>query len=875
MGAGAGFNALASAGVQAGLDKIQRKRDASDEERRLKAEPIIAGSKQLIANIPAIKEQYGEGSPQHKEALQNLANFQQSFDELYHPVKAPGAIQQDIHWMMNKVHGIAMPKGKTPATTPSQPTSVAVNTPTAPSTSPDLPAYQETTPRLPSQGGNILKQIPGVPSTTLPGMTAAPAPLLVTQSFGNDPVPGMTAKGNADLAKTDNIDNGDGTHSSTFSMSFGTDKGEVLVPGVGDGKTYPKRQLRVLYTLPDGSQKWAVPGNQPHNWIAPERPTPQNNEALNQYHKTGKNFGTFEDEKAADAYGKKLHEDQEKYGNNGVTAHPVTPSGNVTTLPVPPAPNVAKPVAPSWGQAQLLKHKAASMQKAQQEAALLASGAPLSPQQQAMSQFRTQDLVHQAQIESTLKQAEKLGLSETAMDELKQQLVGLKNVTPKPLTGEAGKPFKGADGRYYQGIANPDGTTGTRPMPEGWKPNTKSVRGTLVNTKDHGWIQTWVDPYNPSKIIGYQKVTPGSRYTGTTSSSSSTDPFGLTTSSSRSTTPTSGSAPVDMDLSGMQELPQNFSGGDIPATDAQSPTSASPSAAPSGSPNKTPAPSSAPPSSVARPTTSTPANTPASLRKRVPSPPPASNSPSSGVPPAFKGNKLIEESAQGLTSGKLHPSMVKGKGAAQMAIFSRAMELDPNFDPSKAESDFIYANNKATKDLLNYLDSLTGRDGKSGNLADLVKQSNSIDRTDFPALNDLQGWAKLKSGNKDIVEYYTTITEVADQVAKILQGGGSGGGTSDAKLKQASELFDRGFTKDQIEGVASSLSSLLSNRKGAIIGDNYYLNKWRGSGTSSDSSSSSKKKVSLAKAKGLDRYKGMSDTQITSDLQGKNYEVRP
>lgn len=69
-------------------------------------------------------------------------------------------------------------------------------------------------------------------------------------------------------------------------MSFGTDNGEVLVPGVGDGVTYPLRKL-----------------------------TEQ--EALDQFKKTGKNFGTFKDVKGADAYAKTLHEDQAKNGNTG------------------------------------------------------------------------------------------------------------------------------------------------------------------------------------------------------------------------------------------------------------------------------------------------------------------------------------------------------------------------------------------------------------------------------------------------------------------------------------------------------------------------------------------------------------------------------
>lgn len=119
----------------------------------------------------------------------------------------------------------------------------------------------------------------------------------VTRSYQGQPVPGMISQGNIDITKRPNIKNPDGTHSSVFSMSFGTDKGEVLVPGVGDGTTYPLRKL-----------------------------TQQ--EALDQYQKTGQNLGTFKDAASANAYAETLHEDQAKYGN-APTGSPRTPARKV------------------------------------------------------------------------------------------------------------------------------------------------------------------------------------------------------------------------------------------------------------------------------------------------------------------------------------------------------------------------------------------------------------------------------------------------------------------------------------------------------------------------------------------------------------------
>ncbi len=96
----------------------------------------------------------------------------------------------------------------------------------------------------------------------------------------------------------------------------------------------------------------------------------------------------------------------------------------------------------------------------------------------------------------------------------------------------------------------------------------------------------------------------------------------------------------------------------------------------------------------------------------------------------------------------------------------------------------------------------------------------------LPALNNVEQWAKLQTGDPQMAAYYATITEVSDQVAKILQGGGTGSGTSDAKLAQAQALFQKGFTPAQIIAVASSLKDLLSNRAKGVIGDNPYLSDY-------------------------------------------------
>jgi hypothetical protein len=72
-----------------------------------------------------------------------------------------------------------------------------------------------------------------------------------------------------------------------------------------------------------------------------------------------------------------------------------------------------------------------------------------------------------------LNWAKSKGMSEQDKEELKNHLVGLPATAkfPKPLAGEAGKPFPGPDGQYYQKAQDP--TTGAYidiPMGPDWKP---------------------------------------------------------------------------------------------------------------------------------------------------------------------------------------------------------------------------------------------------------------------------------------------------------------------------------------------------------------------------------------------------------------------
>jgi hypothetical protein len=123
-----------------------------------------------------------------------------------------------------------------------------------------------------------------------------------------------------------------------------------------------------------------------------------------------------------------------------------------------------------------------------------------------------------------------------------------------------GQPVK-VDGQWMQPFVNKMGETMMNPMPEGYSgPSTKMTKGTLVRSKQSptGFAQTYVDPYNPGKVVGWQPITPSRYYEGTQTSSTSKDPFGVVTTSNRVTTPMNGGQVelgTEVDLSGSPQVP--------------------------------------------------------------------------------------------------------------------------------------------------------------------------------------------------------------------------------------------------------------------------------------------------------------------------------
>lgn len=178
--------------------------------------------------------------------------------------------------------------------------------------------------------------------------------------------------------------------------------------------------------------------------------------------------------------------------------------------------------------------------------------------------------------------------------------------------------------------------------------------------------------------------------------------------------------------------------------------------------------------------------------------------------------------AQQIIDHQLAPSQIQlfgGFGTAGAAfkrmIAEEALKLDPQFNWQQAESDYQFSKNPTFQNTIRFMDSALE------SLPRLQKNFAKLANGGVTSINSLVNQGKKQFQDVDLNAAQKDAIFVGDEIAKILQGGGTGSGISDAKLKQAQDVFSSSDNPAVINSTINEINALLGYRRNALTRGTY------------------------------------------------------
>jgi len=178
--------------------------------------------------------------------------------------------------------------------------------------------------------------------------------------------------------------------------------------------------------------------------------------------------------------------------------------------------------------------------------------------------------------------------------------------------------------------------------------------------------------------------------------------------------------------------------------------------------------------------------------------------------------------AKQLVEHKMAPSQLSlfgGFGTAGQAfkrmVLLEAQKLDPNFNMEESESTYQLVKSPGFQNTVRYMDSV------QESMPQLQKNADALANGNFRSLNAIKNYGRAQTNNVDLAKFNTDRILVADEVAKILQGGGTGSGTSDAKLNQAASILRESDSPKAIAATLKEVNTLIDFRKRALTRGTY------------------------------------------------------
>lgn len=176
--------------------------------------------------------------------------------------------------------------------------------------------------------------------------------------------------------------------------------------------------------------------------------------------------------------------------------------------------------------------------------------------------------------------------------------------------------------------------------------------------------------------------------------------------------------------------------------------------------------------------------------------------------------------AQDVLAHRLSPDQFsqfrgRGNGALGTMIEREVKKANPEFDWEQAAAEYQLTKSPQFQNAVRYMDSV------QSSIPLVVKRAQELGNSKIRFVNGLANMGRDQLNDPALAKFQTDALLVADEIAKILQGGGTGSGTSDAKLQQAASIIRQSDSPANIAAKMAEVQQLISYRRHSLTKGTY------------------------------------------------------
>jgi len=180
--------------------------------------------------------------------------------------------------------------------------------------------------------------------------------------------------------------------------------------------------------------------------------------------------------------------------------------------------------------------------------------------------------------------------------------------------------------------------------------------------------------------------------------------------------------------------------------------------------------------------------------------------------------------AEQIRNHELAPSQLseirgRGNGSLGTMIEREIHKTDPHFNWAQADADYNYSKSPGLQNTVRLMDSALNSIPRMQDAANKLAQGN------VRSINSLVKLGKNQFNSVDLKRFQTDATLVGDEIGKIIQGGGTGSGVSDAKLTQAQNLLKDTDSPKAIATALEEVQAIIGYRRQAVTRGTYLENR--------------------------------------------------